>query len=127
MRSTPATRRFRPDPVSREVLVRVLDNARFAPSGGNRQGWRVVVVEDAARRRALRDLYLPPWRAYMQQTGGAAMLADPASHDQRRVRMVRRANEYAERLDRVPVHLVIGVRLDDVLATDASLPRQSIV
>jgi nitroreductase len=27
----------------------------------------------------------------------------------------------------VPVHLVVGVRLEDVLATDASLPRQSIV
>jgi nitroreductase len=63
----------------------------------------------------------------MEQTGGAAMLADPESHDQRRVRMVRRANEYAEGLDKVPVHLVVGVRLGDVLATDASLPRQSIV
>ena len=27
----------------REVLERVLDNVRFAPSGGNRQGWRVIV------------------------------------------------------------------------------------
>jgi nitroreductase len=113
--------------VDREALVRALDSARFAPSGGNRQGWRVVVVEDPERRRALRDLYLPPWRAYMEQTGGAAMLADPGNHDQRRMRMVRRANEYAEGLDQVPVHLVVGVRLDDVLATDAALPRQSIV
>jgi nitroreductase len=127
MRGAPTSRLFKPDPVDREVLVRALDSARFAPSGGNRQGWRVVVVEDPERRRALRELYLPPWRAYMEQTGGAAMLADPQSHDQRRVRMVRRANEYAEGLDRVPVHLVVGVRLDDVLATDAALPRQSIV
>jgi nitroreductase len=107
--------------------VRALDSARFAPSGGNRQGWRVVVVQDAERRRALRELYLPPWRAYMEQTGGAAMLADPESHEPGRVRMVRRANEYAEGLDQVPVHLLVGVRLGDVLATDASLPRQSIV
>jgi nitroreductase len=41
--------------------------------------------------------------------------------------MVRRANEYAEGLDQVPVHLVVGVRLEDVLATDAGLARQSIV
>jgi nitroreductase len=127
MRGAPTSRLFKPDPVDREVLVRALEHARFAPSGGNRQGWRVVVVEDAERRRALRDLYLAPWRAYMEQTGGAAILADPESHDERRVRMVRRANEYAEGLDRVPVHLVVGVRLDDVLATDAALPRQSIV
>jgi nitroreductase len=127
MRNAPTSRLFEPDPVDSEVLVRALENARFAPSGGNRQGWRVVAVQDAELRRALRDLYLPPWRAYMEQTGGAAMLADPESHDQRRVRMVRRANEYAEGLDKVPVHLVVGVRLGDVLATDASLPRQSIV
>ena len=127
MRNAPTSRLFKPDPVDREVLVRALDSARFAPSGGNRQGWRVVVVQDAERRRALRDLYLPPWRAYMEQTGGAAILADPESHEPGPVRMVRRANEYAEGLDQVPVHLLVGVRLGDVLATDASLPRQSIV
>jgi nitroreductase len=127
MRDAPTSRLFTPDPVDREVLVRALDAARFAPSGGNRQGWRVVVVEDEERRRALRDLYLPAWRAYIEQTGAAAILADPESHDPRTVRMVRRANDYAEGLDRIPLHLVIGVRLGDVLATDASLPRQSIV
>jgi nitroreductase len=127
MRCAPTSRLFKPDPVPREALVRALDSARFAPSGGNRQGWRVVVVQDEERRRALRDLYLPPWRAYMEHTGGAALLADPEGHDPRRVRMVRRANEYAEGLDQVPVHLVVGVRLDDVLATDAGLARQSIV
>jgi nitroreductase len=127
MRNAPTSRRFKPDAVSQDALRRALDAARFAPSGGNRQGWRVVVVQDPERRRALRDLYLPQWRAYMEQTGAAAMLSDPGGHDQTRVRMVRRANEYAEGLDQVPVHLVIGVQLGDVLATDAALPRQSIV
>src|SRR6202043_2126478 len=41
--------------------------------------------------------------------------------------MVRWADEYAERLDQVPVHLVVGVRLGDLAVTDAKLPRQSIV
>jgi len=127
MRCAPTSRRFKPDAVADELLVRALENARFAPSGGNRQGWRVVVVRDLERRRALRDLYLPAWRAYTEQTGAAQMLADPASFDERRVRMVRRADEYAEHLDEVPVHLVIGVRLADLAVTDADLPRQSIV
>ncbi|HWG09080.1 MAG TPA: nitroreductase family protein [Solirubrobacteraceae bacterium] len=127
MRSAPTSRRFETDPVPREALVRALEAARFAPSGGNRQGWRVVVVEDADTRRELRDLYLPSWRAYMEHTGGAGMLADPAGHDQARVRMVRRADEFAHALDRVPVHLVVGVRLEDLAVTDAQLPRQSIV
>jgi nitroreductase len=127
MRGAPTSRRFKPDPVPREVVARVLEHARFAPSGGNRQGWRVVVVEDAERRVALRDLYLPHWRAYLELTGGARMLSEPDSFEPARVRAVQRADAYAKALDQVPVHLVIGVRLEDLAVTDAQLPRQSIV
>jgi nitroreductase len=127
MRCAPTSRRFRPDPVPDELLHRALDAARFAPSGGNRQGWRVIVVRDAATREALRDLYLPNWRAYLELTGGARMLAEPHEFDAARVRMVRRADEYARGLGEVPLHLVVGVRIDDLAITDAELPRQSIV
>jgi nitroreductase len=127
MRCAPTTRRFKPDRVPQETLVNALENARFAPSGGNRQGWRVIVVRDPALRAALRDLYLPGWREYMQQTGGAHVLAHPDEFDARIVRNVRRADEYANGLDRVPAHLVVGVRLEDLAVTDAQLPRQSIV
>jgi nitroreductase len=127
MRCAPTSRHFTDEPVSAQALRRALDNARFAPSGGNRQGWRVVVVRAAERRRALRDLYLPHWREYMQQTGGAEILANPGDIDPRRLRGLRGADEYAERLDEVPVHLVVGVRLEDLAVTDAELPRQSIV
>ncbi len=132
MRCAPTSRRFKADPVPREALARALENARFAPSGGNRQGWRVVVVQDAERRAALRELYLPHWRAYLEQTGAARMLADRSKlgqqgFDPARVRMVRLADQYAERLEQVPVHVVVGVRLADLAVTDAALPRQSIV
>src|ERR1035437_7267475 len=46
MRCAPSTRYFTDEPVPRELLHRVLDNARYAPSGGNRQGWRMIVVTD---------------------------------------------------------------------------------
>ncbi len=127
MRCAPTSRRFTDDPVPTEVLTRVLENARFAPSGGNRQGWRVVVVRDAERRTALRDLYQPHWRAYMEQTGGARVLADVDSFEPKQVRGVTRANDYADGLHEVPVHLVIGVRVEDLVVTDSELPRQSIV
>jgi nitroreductase len=127
MRCAPTTRRFKPDGVPRGALVRALEAARFAPSGGNRQGWRVVLAEDHATRTALRDLYLPHWRAYLERTGGARMLADPDAFDAARVRAVRGADEYAQHLDEVPAHLLVGVRLEDLAVTDAALARQSIV
>ncbi len=127
MRCAPTTRRFTSEPVAPEVLRRVLENARFAPSGGNRQAWRVLAVRDAETRLALRELYLPHWRAYMQQTGGAAILADPGDFDARRVRMLRRADEFAERLHEVPLHLVVLASLGDLAIVDAGLERPSIV
>jgi nitroreductase len=127
MRNTPATRRFRSEPVAREVLLRVLDAARFAPSGGNRQGWRVIAVEEARTRRALRDLYWPHWRAYLEYTGAAQMLANPDDHDPARIRALRRADAFADRLHEVPLHLIICVRIADLAITDAELDRPSIV
>ncbi len=127
MRCAPTSRRFTSEPVDPAAIRRALDAARFAPSGGNRQGWRVVVVTAPGTRRALRDLYLPHWRAYLELTGGAEMLAEPDAFEPKRTRMVERANEYAEHLDEVPVHLILGVQLADLAVTDQSLPRQSIV
>jgi nitroreductase len=127
MRCAPTTRRFAPDPVPREVLRRVLEAARFAPSGGNRQPWRVIAVEDADTRRALRDLYQPHWRGYMERTGAAAILANPGDLSPARVRMLRRADEFAERLHEVPLHLVVCARLGDLAIVDAGLERPSIV
>jgi nitroreductase len=127
MRCAPTSRRFTEEPVSREALLRALELARFAPSGGNRQGWRVLVVEDPERRRALAELYLPHWRAYTEQTGAAQVLADPGSFDPRAVRRITAADDYARSLAQVPTHLVIGVRIEDLAVTDAGLDRQSIV
>ncbi len=127
MRCAPTSRRFSEEPVTPESIAAALDAARFAPSGGNRQGWRVVVVRDPATRAALSDLYQPHWRAYMDLTGGSAVLADPAAAQDRRARMIVRADEYAANLAAVPVHLVVGVRLGDLAVTDAKLDRPSIV
>ena len=47
--------------------MRILDNARFAPSGGNRQGWRVIVVKDEAKRRELKRVMAPTIKQYKTQ------------------------------------------------------------
>jgi nitroreductase len=129
MRCAPSTRAFTDEPVSREVLERVFDHARFAPSGGNRQGWRVIVVTDAGTRRRLRDLYQEPWDAYMIKTGGRAALdaGEASGLPAGRLLMLRRADEYARTFDQVPVHLVLGVDVNALAITDDALDRPSIV
>ena len=46
-------RRYRPDPVPEEKLGYVLEAGRLAPSWGNRQCWRFIVVTDEGMRRAI--------------------------------------------------------------------------
>jgi nitroreductase len=129
MRCAPSTRDFTDEPVPRDVLERVLDNARYAPSGGNRQGWRVIVITDPDIRRRLRELYQEPWDAYMVKTGGRAALdaGEASGLPKGRLRMLRGADEYARRFDRVPVHLLLGVDVGALAITDEALDRPSIV
>jgi nitroreductase len=67
MRTTAAVREYTGDPLPDDVLERILDNARFAPSGGNRQGTRVVIVRDTQTREALIDLAMPGTKRYIAQ------------------------------------------------------------
>ena len=59
MRTNGAVREYTDDPLPDEVLERILDNARFAPSGGNRQGTHVIVVRDPQTRERLAELDRP--------------------------------------------------------------------
>ncbi len=129
MRCAPSTRRFSDEPVPKELIERVLENARFAPSGGNRQGWRLIVVSDPQTRTRLRELYQEPWRAYTERTGMRAVLdsGEAAGVPPGRLRMMRAADDYAHTFDRVPVHLVVCVVLDALAVVDRSLDRPSIV
>ena len=45
-KTTFAAREFTDEPVPDDVLYRIFDTARFAPNGGNRQGWKVVAVRN---------------------------------------------------------------------------------
>lgn len=128
LRCVPSTRRFSDEPVARETVERVLDAARFAPSGGNRQGWRVILITDPAVRRTLRELYEPYWEAYSRAIGIRTVLEAGAKSglSAGRLRMLELADEYAHSFDRAPIHLVICVDLAALAITDQGLPRASI-
>lgn len=67
MRTTFAAREFTDETLSDEMVYDILDNARFAPSGGNRQGNRVIIVRDAQTREALARLAEPAAKRYRAQ------------------------------------------------------------
>jgi len=130
MTTTPAMRIFRPEPVPEDVLRRVLDHARFAPSGGNRQPWGVVAVRERATRTRLRELYVPSWENYLDVQGATPLLSmdePPEGLDAMRFRMIKRADHFARHLDEVPLHLIVCAQLDELAVVDAELPRPSIV
>jgi nitroreductase len=53
IRQRRSIRRFRDDPVPREMIDEILEAARLAPSGSNRQPWRFIVVTDPTERAKL--------------------------------------------------------------------------
>ena len=48
-----SVRSYKPDPIPEGVLERVLDAARIAPSGSNRQPWKFIVVKDEGTKKKL--------------------------------------------------------------------------
>lgn len=132
LRTTGAVREFRPDPVEDEVVARVLDTARFAPSGGNRQSWRVVVVKDPAVRRRMRDLYLPGWSQYLALAAAGLTPWAPVTDREAEARALAAGTEappgpFAEHFHEVPVMLVLLADLRLVAAVDRDLGRYPVV
>lgn len=121
LQTTGTIRFYLSDPVPDAVLASVLDAARHAPSGGNRQPVRFVAVRNSEKRRALKELYLPIWNAY------ASRVRQAAGDDQSRKRLIDNADHFAQHLDDVPVLLVVCAREADLMATDRELGRLSIV
>jgi nitroreductase len=130
LRTTFAAREFTEDPLPDETLFRILDRARFAPSGGNRQGWRVIVVRDRRTRQALAELTTPAARRYAaQQEAGENPWnsIDPTSVDPGTIERTPAPARLTDPLLRAAVVLVICVDLKVVAATDQYLPRVSVV
>jgi len=126
LRTTGASRTFTADPVPEDVVVAILDDARFAPSGGNRQPWRVVVVADRALRRQLGDLMQPVWDQY---TARSALGITPFNSvdDRQPDDVPHAANPLLDDIETVPVVLVVAADLRRVALVDGGLDRPPIV
>jgi nitroreductase len=130
MRSTPAVREFTGDPLPDDVLGRILDSARFAPTGGNRQGVRVVVLRDPDTRSALADLGLTAARRYYAQLANGESPwnpLQPSGVDRSAIEATEVPPQMSASVRIAPVVLVICLDLAVVAATDQDLDRVAVV
>jgi nitroreductase len=130
MRTTAAVRQFTDDPLPDDVLRRILDNARFAPSGGNRQGVRVVVLRDPDTRAALAELTKTSARRYAAQVANGESPWNPLHPpgvDPDTIARTEPAPAMSVPLREAPVVLVVCVDLGVVAATDQDLDRIGVI
>lgn len=130
MRTTFSARQFTDEPVDDAVLERIFEHARFAPSGGNRQGWRLIVVRDQATKDAIAELNIPLAKRYIaQMNAGENPLntVHKSAVDEETVANTRAPRALSEPARRAPVLLVVVVDLGVVASPDSGLDRIGVV
>ncbi|WAC54414.1 nitroreductase family protein [Gordonia sp. SL306] len=130
MRTTFAAREFTDDPLPDDVLWRILDDARFAPSGGNRQGAHIVVVRDAETKSRLSQLGEATVRRYIAQIKAGEKPWNPlypTRVPQDVIDGTEVPDSFVVPIRTAPVVLVVTVDLAVVAATDQDLDRVGLV
>jgi nitroreductase len=125
LRTTGAVRGFTADPVGDDVVAAILDDARFAPSGGNQQPWRVAVVRDTSIRREMAEHMRPVWEEYAgaQAAGKRAFAFGRSTGDP----PASVPNALIDHIDTVPVVLAIAADLRKVAIMDGNVTHRPAV
>ncbi|HYB41517.1 MAG TPA: nitroreductase family protein [Candidatus Methylomirabilis sp.] len=105
-----AMRRLKPDAIPDALLRQIMDAAICAPSGGNRQGWRFVVVRDPARRARLGELYREGWGELTRLPYYAGAAKEPPGSPARK--MLDSAAHLSEHMGEAPVLILACIELD---------------
>jgi nitroreductase len=130
MRTTHAVREFTDEPLPDDTLYRILDNARFSPSGGNRQGAHITVVRDAQTRQRLAELGVPGARRYIAQLMAGENPwnpVHPSSVAPETIENTDPPDSFITPFIQAPVVLVVSVDLEVVAALDQNLDRIGLV
>jgi nitroreductase len=124
--TTRSIRRISDSPVSDEVLNRIMQAAVWAPSGGNRQPWRIIAVRDRNIKERIGRLYAAEWEKYVEYN-----VAQFEGHPPAVVAQVREAysggTRLAESLADVPVLAMFIHDPSALYVTDAGLGRHPVV
>ena len=130
MRTTFAARDYTGEPLPDDVLYHILDNARFAPSGGNRQGNRVIIVKNKKTRAALARLAEPAAKQYLAQVNAGESpwnTVTPSKVTARQIADTPVPAMLVEPYNKSAVVLVFVVDLNAVASLDKNLDRIGII
>ena len=131
MRTTFACREFQDEEIEDEVIHRILDNARFAPSGGNRQGVHVIVVKDFEKKRKLGQMCGPALLLYAAQQAAGEVPFNTVEHSTISQQEIDTNSghdfEIFNRMEEVPLLLIVSIDLSEVASMDKNLDRVGIV
>ena len=126
MRTQRAVRRLRPDPVPEDVLRRIFEAATFAPTGGNRQVWRMIAVSDTSTKQRLGQLYAKHWQPYADNY----RKSNPDASGEASAAMERTlaaGDHLASNLGNVPVVVIVCFEADGLAVTDIDQDRIPVV
>lgn len=121
-----AVRRLKPDAIPADVTERILQAAAWAPTGGNVQPWRVIVVRERALKERLGALYAARWKQY---SAGHRTLWTKAPEEvkAKAERVIDAGDHLAERFADTPLVAVFCFNPEHMAITDAKQPRVSVV
>jgi nitroreductase len=105
IRTTRSMRRLKPDPVPNELIRKILEAGVSAPSGGNMQRWRFLVIHDPKIKETVGALYK---RAWDEQVAPRYRSGEPApgTSRERFARMLAAAEHLANHIHEAPVWIV---------------------
>ena len=107
--TTRAMRRVKPDPIPMDVQARIMDAAVRAPSGGNTQNWRFLLVDDPEVKAKLGPIYRQAmsvlWGSYYKDRIDAAHDAPELEESKSMLRVQKSAQWLADNFDMVPLYM----------------------
>ncbi len=130
VRTTFTCREFTDEEVPEADLAAILEQARFAPSGGNRQGWHVIAVRDAELRKQFAKWIHPMFQRYLAQVHAGESpwnTVHPTKLTPEEVRRVEVNFPLLENLDKVPVLLVVALDLSVTASFDKDHDRVGVI
>ena len=105
MATTRSMRRLKPDPVPDELIRKILKAGVSAPSGGNMQHWRFLVIKDPQVKQTIGNYYQRAWNEVVAPRYRAGEPA-PGTSRERFVRMLDAAQYLADHIHEAPVWII---------------------